>query len=97
MAVRNKVLDEGTIDGYTVSAIDGTNLFNMKKPFCDDCIYTNRRGKVYYAYASTVMSLIGDGANLVIDYEMIKHRKEANDTGVCLKILLRKIRLVDFN
>jgi hypothetical protein len=29
----------------------------------------------------TVMSLIGDGANLVIDYEMIKHRKEVNDTG----------------
>ena len=81
MAVRNKVLGEGTIDGYTVAAIDGTNLFNRKKPSCDDCIYTNRRGKVYYAHASTVMSLIGDGANLVIDYEMIKHRKEANDTG----------------
>lgn len=27
------------------------------------------------------MSLIGDGVNLVIDYEMIKHKKEANDTG----------------
>jgi len=25
-AVRNKVLDEGTIDGYTVAAIDGTKL-----------------------------------------------------------------------
>jgi len=81
MAVRNKVLGEGTIDGYTVAAIDGTNLFNMKKPSCDDCIYTNRRGKVYYAHACNVMSLIGDGANLVIDYEMIKRRKEANDTG----------------
>jgi len=81
MAVRNKVFGEGTIDGYTVAAIDGTNLFNRKKPSCDDCIYINRRGKVYYAHACTVMSLIGDGANLVIDYEMIKHRKEANDTG----------------
>ena len=81
MAVRNKVFGEGTIDGYTVAAIDGTNLFNRKKPSCDDCIYINRRGKVYYAHACTVMSLIGDGANLVIDYEMIKRRKEANDTG----------------
>ena len=80
-ADRNKVYNEGTIDGYTVAAIDGTNLFNRKKPSCDDCIYTNRRGKIYYAHASTVMSLIGDGPNLVIDYEMIKHRKEANDTG----------------
>ena len=38
-AVRNKVIDEGTIDGYTVAAIDGTNLFNDKKPYCDDCAY----------------------------------------------------------
>jgi len=27
------------------------------------------------------MSLIGESVNLVIDYEMIKHRKEVNDTG----------------
>ncbi len=104
MAVRNKVLGEGTIDGYTVAAIDGTKLFNRKKPSCDDCIYTNRRGKIYYAHACTVMSLIGDGANLVIDYEMIKHRKEANDTGegelISAKRLLKRAisthkRLVD--
>ena len=42
-AVRNKALGEGTIDGYTVAAIDGTNLFNRKKSSCDDCIQTNRR------------------------------------------------------
>ena len=93
-SVRNKVYNEGTIDGYTVAAIDGTNLFNRKKPSCDDCIYTNRRGKVYYAHACTVMSLIGDGANLVIDYEMIKHREQANDTGegelIAAKRLLNK-------
>ena len=79
-AVRNKALDAGTIDGYTVAAIDGTNLFKTRKPSCDDCIRKNGYGKVYYAHSCTVMSLIGDGANLVIDFEMIKHRKEANDT-----------------
>ncbi len=68
--VRNKVYKEGTIDGYTIAAIDGTNLFNIRKPSCDDCIYTSRRGKVYYAHVCTVMSLIGDGVNLVIDYDM---------------------------
>ena len=91
MAVRNKVLGEGNIDGYTVAAIDGTNLFNIRKPSCDDCIYTNRRGKVYYAHACTVMSLISDGANLVIDYEMVKHRKEANDTGEGELISVRRL------
>lgn len=27
------------------------------------------------------MSLVGDGVNLVIDYEMIKHKTDANETG----------------
>ncbi len=93
-AVRNKVYKEGTIDGYTVATIDITNLFNIRKPSCDDCIYTKKRRKTYYAHACTVMSLIGNGANLLIDYEMIKHRKQANDTGegelIAAKRLLNK-------
>jgi len=90
-AIRNKGLGGGTIDGNTVVAIDGTNLFNISKPYCDDCINTNRRGKIYYAHNCTVMSLIGDGANLVIDHEMIKHRKEANDTGEGELIAARRL------
>lgn len=93
-AIRNKSLAGGTIDGYTVAAIDGTNLFSTKKPLCDDCIRSNSRGNIYFAHRCTVMSLIGEGANLVIDYEIIKHRKEANDTGegelVSAKRLLNK-------
>lgn|GEM_PF-2245574 len=80
-AVRNKALYTGTIDGYTVAAIDGTNLFKTRKPACDDCIRRSGYGKAYYVHCCTVMSLIGESVNLVIDYEMIKHRKEVNDTG----------------
>lgn len=39
-ACRNKVLDNGTIDGYNVVAIDGTSLFKTKKTYCNDCLYT---------------------------------------------------------
>ena len=90
-AVRNRALDIGAIDGYTVAAIDGTNLFNTKQPYCEDCIRTNKRGKIYYSHQCTVMSLIGNGANLVIDYELIKHRKEANDTGEGEMIAARRL------
>lgn len=69
-AFRNKVLNNGTIDEYTVAAIDGTNLFNTQPP-----IYSNKRGRVYFSHSSVVMSLIGDGGNLVIDYELIKHKR----------------------
>jgi len=90
-AVRNRALDIGAIDGYTVAAIDGTNLFNTRQPYCDDCIRTNKRGKIYYSHQCTVMSLIGNGANLIIDYEMIKHREEANDTGEGELITARRL------
>ena len=44
-AVINKVLDKGTIDGYTVAAIDGTRLFRTEKACCDNCLHTSNRGK----------------------------------------------------
>ena len=80
-AVRNKVLDEGTIDGYTVAAIDGTRLFRTEKSHCDDCLYISNRGKQYYYHECSVMSLIGDNANLVIDYEMAKRRSSDKKTS----------------
>ena len=80
-SVRNKVLDGGTIDGLIVAAIDGTNLFNNKKPHCVDCILKRNKGKEYYSHGCAVMSLIGDGPSLVLDFEMNKHKNEANDTG----------------
>lgn len=80
-AVRNKVLDEGTIDGYTVAAIDGTRLFRTEKAHCNDCLYTSNRGKEYYYHECSVMSLIGDNANLVIDYEMVKRKNDDKKTS----------------
>ena len=90
-SVRNKVLDGGTINGYTVIAIDGTNLFNTQKPYCDDCIHTNKRGKIYYAHNAAVMSLIGESTNLVIDFEMVKHKNKPNDTGEGELIAARRL------
>ncbi|MEX1377843.1 MAG: hypothetical protein AB1Z23_10300, partial [Eubacteriales bacterium] len=80
-AVRNKVLDQGTIDGYTVAAIDGTRLFRTEKDHCVDCLHTSNRGKEYYYHECSVMSLIGDNANLVIDYEMVKRRCSDKQTS----------------
>ena len=90
-AVRNKVLDEGTIDGYTVAAIDGTKLFDNAKAHCDDCLLTSSKRKVYYSHSCAVMSLIGERTNLVLDYELYKHKSEANDTGVGELITSRKL------
>ena len=79
--MRNKVLEEGTIDGYKVAAIDGTRLFRTEKAHCNDCLHTSNRGKQYYYHECSVMSLIGDNANLVIDYEMAKRESIDSETS----------------
>lgn len=72
--MRNKVLDEETIDWHTIAAIDGTRLFRIEKAHCNDYLHTLNNGKQHYYHECLVMSLIGDNANLVIDYEMEKRR-----------------------
>jgi len=67
-AVRNKLFDEGTIDGYTVAAVDGTNLFNDKQPYCDDCILKRSKGNEYYSHSIAAMSLIGETTSLVLRF-----------------------------
>ena len=79
--MRNKVLDEGTIDGYTVAVIDGTRLFKTEKAHCNDCLHTSNDGKGYYYHECSVMSLIGEDANLVIDYEMTKRKGNEKETS----------------
>ena len=36
-AIYNKVFENGTIDGYTVVAIDGTKFFGSNKKSCVEC------------------------------------------------------------
>ena len=42
---RNKTFEEGTIDGYTVAAIDGTKLFRSYKKSCEEYCTTTIRNK----------------------------------------------------
>ena len=37
-AIGNKVFENGTIDGYTVVAIDGTKFFGSNKKSCSECL-----------------------------------------------------------
>ena len=93
--MRNKVLNEGTIDGYNVAAIDGTRLFRTEKAHCNDCLHTSNNGKQYFYHECSVMSLIGDNTNLVIDYEMTKRKsadmKTSQSEIIASKNLLNRV------
>ena len=64
-AIENKVFENGTIDGHTVVAIDGTKFFGSNKKSCPECL----RNKAHCFHSGAVMSIVGDGAKLVIDFE----------------------------
>ena len=59
-SVENKVFDNGTIDGYTVVAIDGTKFFGSNKKSCKDCLKHIKGEKVHSFHSESVMSIVGD-------------------------------------
>ena len=66
-AFRNKIYDGGTIDGYTVTAIDGTKFFGSNRKSCEKCLTSAN----HHYHSGVVMSLIGNCPRLVVDFEMI--------------------------
>lgn len=67
----NKIFVDGTIDGYTVAAIDGTKLFGSYKKCCEECCTTTaRNGKTHYFHSEAFMSLIGKEPRLIMDFEL---------------------------
>ncbi|HEY8805902.1 MAG TPA: hypothetical protein VIM42_12515, partial [Clostridium sp.] len=71
-AVANKVFENGTIDGYTVVAIDGTKFFGSNKKSCPECLKNIKGEKTHCFHSGAVMSTVGIGPKLVIGFEMYK-------------------------
>ena len=76
---RNKVFDQGNIDGYTVAAIDGTKLFGSYKKSCEECCTTKTRNNhMHYFHSAAFMSLIGKEPRLIIDFELYKGSEDSS-------------------
>ncbi len=79
-AKRNKVFDEGTVDGYTVAAIDGTKLFgSYKKSYHECCTTRVRNRKTQYFHSAAFMSLIGKEPRLIIGLELYKGTEDSSE------------------
>ena len=97
-AINNKVFAGGTIDGYIVGAIDGTKFFGSNKKNCGKCLTTTttKSGKTHSYHSGAVMSTIGDGPKLVIDFEMYKPgvdavSKDEGELSVAKRLLERAL------
>jgi hypothetical protein len=82
-SVENKVFENGTIDGYTVVAIDGNHLvvrnslrtttvhskfFGRNKKNCTECLRNSKGEKIHCFHSGAVMSTVGIGPKLVIGF-----------------------------
>ena len=76
-AIVNKVFAKGTIDGYTVGAIDGTKFFGSNKKRCKECLNNINGEKTHSFHSGAVMSIIGDGPKLTAGFEMYKPGKDS--------------------
>ena len=93
-AIGNKVFENGTIDGYTVAAIDGTKFFGSYAKYCCNCLSTIVKGRKEYYHSGAVMSIIGDGPKLTIDFEMCNpkidsSKKDEGEQNVSKRLLSR--------
>ena len=75
-SIENKVFINGTIEGYTVAAIDGTKIFGGYKKCCSECLTTMIKGRKYYYHYASVMATIGDRTKLTLGFRECKPREE---------------------
>lgn len=74
-AVKNKTFANGTINGYTVAAIDGTKFFGSNKKSCPECL----NSKKHHYHSGVVMSTIGDKPRLVLGFEMMRPERDSTN------------------
>jgi len=96
-AVENKVFENGTIDGYTVVAIDGTKFFGSNKENCSECLRINKGEKTHSFHSGAVMSTVGTGPKLVIGFEMYKPGQCVKIIGLLKQIIYKKNTCKTYN
>lgn len=78
---KNKNFSKGTIDGYTVCAIDGTDVINTgEKKKCKQCLLMKNANSYHYVHKSVVAMVIGTEINYVVKQNMLKVISEEKKT-----------------
>lgn len=72
---KNKVLRQGTIDGYKVAALDGVELFTSYFKKCEECLTrVHRNGKTEHFHRSVVCMTVGNSPHIILGEDMLSPR-----------------------
>jgi hypothetical protein len=77
---RNGVLRRNGINGYTVVAIDGVELFKSKNTSCKDCLTRMRTNEeMEYFHKGVVCMSVGSAPRVILGLEMLHPRYDGSD------------------
>ena len=93
--IENKVLQDHTINGYRVAAIDGVELFSSELKHCEECLSRTVKGVRQYFHRAVVCMSVGSDPHIALGAEMLhpktdgSEKDEGEQTGA--KRLLTKL------
>ena len=76
-SLKNKLVRNGTIDGYKVVAFDGVELFESTKKSCDNCLTRVIKDVPHYFHRSIVGAYVGQDPYIIIGQEMLKPKLDS--------------------
>ena len=77
-SIQNKLVRNGTIDGYKVVAFDGVELFESIKKSCDNCLTRVINDVPHYFHRSIVGAYVGQYPHIIIGQEMLKPKLDSS-------------------
>ena len=78
--IKNKIFRNGTIDGLKVAAVDGVELFESAKKFCDKCLSRkNKDGTTRHFHRSVVCTTVGSDPHVILGQEMLEPKKDSSN------------------
>ena len=94
-STKNKLVCNGTIDGYKVVAFDGVELFESTRNIIDNCLTRVINDIPHYFHRSIVGAYVGQDPHIIIGQEMLKPKLDSasKDEGelTTAKRLLQKL------
>ena len=76
-SIKNKLVRNGTIDGYKVVAFDGVELFESTKKNCVNCLTRVINKVPHYFHKSIIGAYVGQDPHIIIGQEMLKPKLDS--------------------
>lgn len=75
---RNKVFQQGAMNGLVVVGLDGVELFESKVKHCDECLTREKDGETHYFHRAVACMTVGSDPHVMLGMEPL-HPRDGNE------------------